>query len=803
MNMDLLKRYTKGAKLLKAENIALLIILALSLFLRLYAIDVFLAGDETKWICRSISFHHALRNRNWSSTYQSEHPGVITMWTGTLAVPLNEAGEWVGLCQETGGEKLTRVTDSETLLALPSLIFRARRVVTVVTWLGIVALFFLLQKLFDKRAALLATTLIALDPFHLALSRVFHLDALLTTFMTLSVISLLIHELRDRRRGYLLFSAITGGLAMANKSPALFLLPFTAMVLAIKALRGKKEDHPTRLKEALHTMIIWGGIAGGVVLLLWPSLWAKPVGTLKNVLGAAVEYAEEPHGNSNFFWFAIRPDPGPAFYPVAWLFRTTPWVLVGLIFMIAKLIYQKEHKQSITFVLLYVLLFVLFMTTGAKKMDRYLLPVIPTLNILSALGWIWGLGRVGQLIKKRGTNLYSPALLSLFLAITQLLLIWPSQPYYFSYYNPLVGGSRTATKILLVGWGEGMEKAAAYLNDKPQAGKFHVNTEHISQLAPFFRGHTSSASEIDLAESDYYVFYWNTIQRRREPEVLNHFYEVEEPEHVVRVDGIDYVWIYPNTLYRPMLDYLEGRANYDQDIVLTDVNTALTRQYEGPLDLVAVDGAQTEDEILQKLSNAITGRQRVWLLTFPETPGDSRQLVRHHLEQQAQRVEKVTFDGMVLECYDLDDDAHFAPPMPAIQRDLRLGEKIHLIGYDLPQKAITEGEALTVRLYWRAEAPVDTSYTVFTHLLGPDGGKYGQKDGIPQNGARPTDIWLSGETIVDEYRIDVAEDAPPGDYVLAVGMYNWETGKRLPTREGQKHLEENSILIEGLYKEKR
>ncbi|MFP3895677.1 MAG: ArnT family glycosyltransferase [Anaerolineales bacterium] len=781
----------------KPAIIVLIIVLALSLFLRLYAIDVFLAGDETKWICRSINFHNALVNGDWSSTYQSEHPGVMTMWTGTLAVSLDEAGEWVGLCSSTGGDKLTRVDDRATLLRLPSLISQARRLLAVVSWLGIVVLFFLLQKLLDQKVALLATTLIALDPFYLALSRVLHLDALLTTFMTLSMVSLLIYELRDRRRRYLYLSGIMCGLAIANKSPALFLLPFTAMVLAIKTLRGKKNNRPPRLKEALHTMIVWSIVAGAVVLLLWPSLWVDPVETLKSVLRAAIEYAEEPHGNSNFFWFAIRPDPGPAFYPVAWLFRTTPWVMVGLILLIMKMIRQKDYEQSITFMLLFPLLYVLFMTTGAKKFDRYLLPVIPTMNVLAALGWIWGLQ---QVIQKGSFYLHAPALLSGFLAITQLALIWPTQPYYFSYYNPLLGGARTATRILLVGWGEGMEKAAAYLNDKPGAEEFHVNTAHISQLAPFFKGHTSSASELDLAESDYYVFYWNTIQRRREPEVLNRFYGIEEPEHIVRVNGIDYVWIYPNTLYRPVIDYLEEKADHDQDVVLTDVNTALTRQYEGPLNLVAVDGAQTEDNIVQKLSQVTTGRQRVWFLTFPETPGDPRQLVRRHLEQQAQPVQKITFEGTVLECFELGDRAHLTLPTPTVQREVRLGEKIHLIGYDLPQKTITEGEPLTVRLYWRTEAPLDTSYTVFVHLLGPDSARYGQKDNIPQNGTRPTDIWLADETIVDEYRIDVAKDAPPGDYILVVGMYDWETGERLPAWEGQSHLEENCIPIEGLQK---
>lgn len=53
--------------------------------------------------------------------------------------------------------------------------------------------------------------------------------------------------------------------------------------------------------------------------------------------------------------------------------------------------------------------------------------------------------------------------------------------------------------------------------------------------------------------------------------------------------------------------------------------------------------------------------------------------------------------------------------------------------------------------------------------------------------------------MVDEYRIDIASDAPPGDYELAVGMYDWATGDRLPAFDATgRQLPENRTLIRGL-----
>jgi len=344
-----------------------------------------------------------------------------------------------------------------------------------------------------------------------------------------------------------------------------------------------------------------------------------------------------------------------------------------------------------------------------------------------------------------------------------------------------------------------MEKAAEYLNAKPGADKFHVNTGHISQFAPFFRGHTSSLNELDLAESDYYVFYCNSIQRRRWPETMDRFYGVEQPEHVVNVHGIDYVWIYPNTLYRPALDYLHERADPQRDVVLLDMRAGLSRHYDGPLALAVVDGSAGEDRILKGLTQCTTGRERVWYLSFPEVPGDSRGLIRHHLARQATEAGTLLFDGMAITLYDLGPDALFVPPSPEVEHEVYLGEGIVLVGYDLVGGRLCAGETMVIRLYWRCTGPLATSYTVFNHLLGPDGERYGQQDGIPVGGSRPTTSWLAGDTIVDEYQIRVAQDAPPGEYQLAVGMYDWSTGQRLPASDAEgRQLPENRALISGI-----
>jgi hypothetical protein len=78
---------------------------------------------------------------------------------------------------------------------------------------------------------------------------------------------------------------------------------------------------------------------------------------------------------------------------------------------------------------------------------------------------------------------------------------------------------------------------------------------------------------------------------------------------------------------------------------------------------------------------------------------------------------------------------------------------------------------------------MDTSYTVFTHLLDEGEGIQGQQDNPPLRGSYPTTVWVAGEVVVDEYDIQVDPDASPGVHVIEVGMYDPADLSRLPVRD--------------------
>jgi hypothetical protein len=137
------------------------------------------------------------------------------------------------------------------------------------------------------------------------------------------------------------------------------------------------------------------------------------------------------------------------------------------------------------------------------------------------------------------------------------------------------------------------------------------------------------------------------------------------------------------------------------------------------------------------------------------------------------------------------------PPSIGHPMSLRLGEAVHFLGYDLHLQQVRPGDSLHLTLYWQALSEMNTSYTVFTHLIDDQNRIWGQKDGIPGDGSVPTSSWLAGEYIIDEYEVPVRADAPPGTYLVEIGMYDLTTMIRLAVFDAQGTGIGDRILLEA------
>src|SRR5581483_12389408 len=108
----------------------------------------------------------------------------------------------------------------------------------------------------------------------------------------------------------------------------------------------------------------------------------------------------------------------------------------------------------------------LVMSLGPKKQDRYLLPATPLLGVVAAVGFERALRRLprpsGRALAVGGVG------------AAQLALCAWARPYYFTFYSPLFGGAVVAEQVLPVGWGEGLDLVAAYLEQRPNRSQLRV-----------------------------------------------------------------------------------------------------------------------------------------------------------------------------------------------------------------------------------------------------------------------------------------------------------------------------------------
>lgn len=117
-------------------------------------------------------------------------------------------------------------------------------------------------------------------------------------------------------------------------------------------------------------------------------------------------------------------------------------------------------------------------------------------------------------------------------------------------------------------------------------------------------------------------------------------------------------------------------------------------------------------------------------------------------------------------------DRIFEPPAMQLAIDAAFADQLSLLGANLPAVEVEPGSALDLSLFWREEQRMETSYTVFVHVLDQNGAMLVQEDRIPAAGSRPTTGWVPGEIVEDVYRLAIGPDANPGDYVVEVGVYD-------------------------------
>jgi hypothetical protein len=165
----------------------------------------------------------------------------------------------------------------------------------------------------------------------------------------------------------------------------------------------------------------------------------------------------------------------------------------------------------------------------------------------------------------------------------------------------------------------------------------------------------------------------------------------------------------------------------------------------------------------------------------------------------AQKKSGVTIDGAAADVRRLEASA-FTRRVETTQTirvlNYRFGPAIRWIGYHLDTEEGAPGGSLRLVLYWQAFAELDQDYTIYVHVIADSGQIAAQWDTGPRGNTFPTTDWPMGEVIDDIHEVPLPPDMPAGEYQIVLGMYEWQSGARLPIygRDGEELVNATAVL---------
>jgi hypothetical protein len=530
-------------------------------------LDQHATADEDLTLIRSANVALALEGRDWWGTYQIGHPEVTVQLLVALGLGADAlrpyAGDFLGP-DARGAARVPGYFDT---------LVQARHLLTPIHAGLVVVAALLAWRLWGPMAGLLTGLLLALEPFMVAHGRILRTDVLLAELLLVAVLAALAFWSGRAGAWALALCTIATSLALLTKTPALALLGAVPAAALAGVLQRRSrlaplpdtdqareragspshtvegEDRGARSRDCSNPLRISSGPAGmgwlcdgaalaiwlvgsaALVVALWPAMWARPLRAIERMAVYTQEKGGSPMDAGSFLLGVPVADPGPLYYAVALPLRLSPLLLAGLLAWV--LLRAPGARRGVGLVLLVGLGLAAVLALLPKKADRYILPAVPFLAVVAAVG----IAALAERWKRPG----AAAALGLVAAVEAALLVavWP---YPLAAYNPLLGGGPTATESISVGWGEGLDQLAPALNARPDGGDLTVSTPYPEVLQSQIAGRAVDLDEYDIAE--YAVRYIAASQRHLTSSALDAVLADREPISRVTIAGIPYAEVY-------------------------------------------------------------------------------------------------------------------------------------------------------------------------------------------------------------------------------------------------------------------
>lgn len=485
----------------------------LSLLARIFDLDAAFNVDGVMWWSRRIDlFWEGIFLGEPRKTFQV-HPGVTLMWLGG-------ASRWFSGVLGQGYAPAAMVAAKWPVVAMGSLVAPGS--------------YLLLRRLLKEHResiALLAGFLMATEPLLVFHSRVAHIDMLFVGFAWLAVLALAnVAESASAWKWALISGALFGLAGLTRTSGA------TVLAGALIGLCVWGHRRPWRNRAALGLVVACA--AAFTVFALWPALNSEPVWAFTELVSKTETMVS--HDQEIFLLGGVESVPGLRFYVVALVVRTSPLLVAGLLPACWFITRQRFSSPWLGLILSYAV-FTGVVLLSSRTGTRYMLPLLPLLCALSAMGLITLAGVLRGAVAgvtPRRWRAIGLALMVLFAGarIGRIVSLHPFPSAWCPEYPGL-----QCEELIGMGWGEGMKEVALWVDaHRGQPRPLIFMRGYGIVMAPWLAYRPVRSPD----RAEFIVRYLSEAQRNWDSEAVRPYIQRVPPAHVVRLNGIRFAQIY-------------------------------------------------------------------------------------------------------------------------------------------------------------------------------------------------------------------------------------------------------------------
>ena len=239
------------------------------------------------------------------------------------------------------------------------------------------------------------------------------------------------------------------------------------------------------------------------------------------------------------------------------------------------------------------------------------------------------------------------------------------------------------------------------------------------------------------------------------------------------------------TIHNPYGDiarYLDAMAGQNAAVGLVgrDQQAALGRFYDGNLPIYELPQPD-RDATVRQLEQIAGQRRQLLVLYRAAEESDPEGIVQGWLAEHAYPSREMWLGPVRVIGYVLPgaEDGWIA-----IQPEADFGGQLQLRTATHSAGALKAGDFLAVRLDWQALAQPAANHSAFIQLLDADGRVVAQRDLPLQSDGAPSSAWQPGQQASTRAAMAVPAGSAPGPHRLIAGLYDPQSGARLPAAGG-------------------